>query len=61
MVGGNPEPEPESLDVVDDQLVTLGGRVGEPRALPTQDGALRAGDGPGEPLELDTPLAALWP
>ncbi len=52
MVVEVPEPEPEALDVLDDQVGAFGGGVGEPGAVPAKDGDLPAGDGAGEPFEL---------
>src|ERR671910_1590588 len=46
------EPEPEPLDVLDDQVGAFGGRVDEPGAVPAQDRGLPAGDGASEPVEL---------
>src|ERR671910_1738800 len=46
------EPEPEPLDVLDDQVGAFGGGVGEPGAVPAQDRGLPAGDGSAESLEL---------
>jgi hypothetical protein len=47
-----PESEAEPLDVLDDQVGAFGGGVGEPGAVPAQDGCLPAGDGAGEAIEL---------
>lgn len=47
-----PEPEAEPLDVLDDEVGALGRRVGEPGAVPAQDGCFPPGDGGGEPFEL---------
>ena len=46
------EPEPEPLDVLDDEVGAFGGGVGQPGAMPAQDRCLPTGDGPGESFEL---------
>src|SRR5918994_5539505 len=47
-----PEAEPEALDVLDDQVRSFGGGVGERGGGPAEDRDFPAGGGAREPLEL---------
>ncbi len=60
MVVEVPEPEPEALDVLDDQVGAFGGGVGEPGAVAAKDGTSQRAMVPASRSSSGTWLRAQW-